>query len=602
MTRFRTFATLLLFSFMAAAQPVAWQPWSPASFAKAKSSQKLVLVDAEATWCHWCHVMDEKSYGDSRIQALIRASFVAIKADIDVHPDAHELFEDIGWPGTAIYGPDGSTLYRHRGYIPPDEFEAVLKAFLTAQKKGTLKPWNVEANAKQEPTTNPDERPEERSEGLSAMRDVAASIMDDTYDLDQGGWGASQKYPIAANVAAAFAESGRRKDAGWRLRSLYTLKQQRFITDPVWGGVYQYSVGPTWHDIHFEKLTSLQAGYLDNLAEANRITNDADFLKDSDAVLKYLRRFMQHSDGGYSATMDADLGGYDKSVPFVDGHLFYALSDKERTLRGLPRIDARRYASVNGQMIAALAHLYRASGDETLLQDARVALGYLDSKLKDGEGYRHAEDAHEAFFLSDQLGMLAGLLSLHEVTGNGSLLTRAESLAAFIDTNLSDGHGLFRSRTRLANATGAFAETRTPFEDNGQAAHLLLRLYAFTGKDTYRNRAKALLQALGTQPKLDEQGRWLGEFVLAADEALEEPSHLAVVGPLDDLRTQILFRAAIREWRPNTAVILHDPASGDPKNTDLGFPHLKEPAAFLCGKGTCSSPLKSAEAIHQAMR
>ena len=199
-------------------------------------------------------------------------------------------------------------------------------------------------------------------------------------------------------------------------------------------------------------------------------------------------------------------------------------------------------------------------------------------------------------------GLLRGLLALHEATGEPALLARAEQLTAFMERNLSDGKGLFRSRTVPEGATGAFAETRTPFEDNGMAAHLWLRLHAFTGNEAFRERAKLLLAQLGSGQKLEDQGRWLGEFLLAADEALEEASHLVVAGPRDDPRTAALFKAALKSGRPNLAVILHDPASGAPKNPDLGFPPLKQPAVFLCGKATCSSPLSTPEAVLKAIR
>ncbi|MDE3246864.1 MAG: DUF255 domain-containing protein, partial [Acidobacteriota bacterium] len=151
MLKILALASLLILSTPVRGQSVAWQPWSPGSFAEAKSDKKLVLVDAEATWCHWCHVMEEKTYGDPRIQKLLRERFAAIKADIDVHPDAHALFEDIGWPGTAIYAPDGRVLWRHRGFIPPEEFEAVLAGFIRDQGAGTLKAWDDAETAPAEP-------------------------------------------------------------------------------------------------------------------------------------------------------------------------------------------------------------------------------------------------------------------------------------------------------------------------------------------------------------------------------------------------------------------------------------------------------------------
>jgi thiol:disulfide interchange protein len=40
---------------------IEWQEWSTESFAKAKKENKLVIMDLEAVWCHWCHVMDAKT-------------------------------------------------------------------------------------------------------------------------------------------------------------------------------------------------------------------------------------------------------------------------------------------------------------------------------------------------------------------------------------------------------------------------------------------------------------------------------------------------------------------------------------------------------------
>lgn len=42
-------------------QPVDWQEWGDAAFARAKSENKPVLLDIGAVWCHWCHVMDRES-------------------------------------------------------------------------------------------------------------------------------------------------------------------------------------------------------------------------------------------------------------------------------------------------------------------------------------------------------------------------------------------------------------------------------------------------------------------------------------------------------------------------------------------------------------
>src|SRR5262245_15990297 len=64
-----------------AAEPaqVAWQEWTPATFEAARAQGRLVLVDAIAGWCHWCHVMDERTYGDPAVARLLAERFVVVR-------------------------------------------------------------------------------------------------------------------------------------------------------------------------------------------------------------------------------------------------------------------------------------------------------------------------------------------------------------------------------------------------------------------------------------------------------------------------------------------------------------------------------------------
>ena len=72
----------------AAAAPKAggieWQPWSDGVFERAAREQRFVLLDLEAVWCHWCHVMDEVTYSDPKVIALIKSRYIAVR--VDHHP------------------------------------------------------------------------------------------------------------------------------------------------------------------------------------------------------------------------------------------------------------------------------------------------------------------------------------------------------------------------------------------------------------------------------------------------------------------------------------------------------------------------------------
>ena len=98
---------------------ISWQPWSEDIFKRAAAERKLVLLDLGAVWCHWCHVMDEMTYTDPQVIALLREKYIAVRVDQDARPDLSNRYEDYGWPATIIFKWDGSELAKRRGYIPP---------------------------------------------------------------------------------------------------------------------------------------------------------------------------------------------------------------------------------------------------------------------------------------------------------------------------------------------------------------------------------------------------------------------------------------------------------------------------------------------------
>src|SRR5437764_3400851 len=62
----------------AAGDAISWEPWSDDVFARAKREHRFVLLDLEAVWCHWCHVMDETTYHDPNVIALIKKHYIPV--------------------------------------------------------------------------------------------------------------------------------------------------------------------------------------------------------------------------------------------------------------------------------------------------------------------------------------------------------------------------------------------------------------------------------------------------------------------------------------------------------------------------------------------
>ncbi len=107
------------------ASEIPWMPWGAQAFERAKSEDKPILLSISAVWCHWCHVMDETSYSDTRVIEAINRHFVPIRVDNDRRPDVNARYNMGGWPTTAFLAPDGTTL-AGATYLPPHEFERAL--------------------------------------------------------------------------------------------------------------------------------------------------------------------------------------------------------------------------------------------------------------------------------------------------------------------------------------------------------------------------------------------------------------------------------------------------------------------------------------------
>src|SRR5882672_11148934 len=116
--------------------PVTWLPWSDDVFARAKREEKLVLLDLQAVWCHWCHVMEETTYRDPEVAKILTQNFVTIQVDQDARPDISIRYEEWGWPATILFDTDGHEIVKRSGFIPPEQMKSLLRATIADPTPG----------------------------------------------------------------------------------------------------------------------------------------------------------------------------------------------------------------------------------------------------------------------------------------------------------------------------------------------------------------------------------------------------------------------------------------------------------------------------------
>jgi uncharacterized protein YyaL (SSP411 family) len=551
-----------------------WASWSAEAFERAQSENRIILINVVASWCHWCHVMDEETYANPEVAALLSEHFVTLRVDSDARPDVAERYRAWGWPATAVLTPSGQRVLELRGFQEPDAFASLLRDLVAERDAGTLKRRPRKAKVAEIPSALDDQR-----------RDAIAQL-DRYYEPSAGGWGKMQKYPFAEPLEHALWRERTHGEMQWRERSLDTLAGQARLVDPVWGGMYQYSLEGDWDHPHYEKITAIQAGALASFSIGARVTEDPAWLEPAQAVRDYMNTFMRDPDDGYATSQDADFRpGHGQSVPGIE---YYAMPDDSRRALGLPRIDTNVYADLNGLMIRGLVELSIAADDPEALSDAVATAERLLRTHRDADGlFRHgADDPTDGLrYLRDQAAVLWGFMALHRATDDDAWRQQATALADAMLAALQDPRsgGLF-AHTPDPAAIGVLAERRMPIEENALAARALLRLHRTAhGEQTpYLDAARRALVAVA--PSRPDEGRIIGTYVLALEELVLPTVDITVVGPTDDATTDALHRAALAYPEPRAHVERSLPGER--------YPDIGKPAVYLCTANSCSAPLK----------
>ena len=558
---------------------IQWHTWSDEIFAQAAREHKFVLLDLEAVWCHWCHVMDQNTYGNAAVQRLMGAKYLAVKVDQDSRPDISNRYEDYGWPATVIFKADGSEIVKRQGYLPPELMASMLQAVIDDPSPGP----SVVAEKAIHYATTPFLDP--------ALLAAVKGEFQKQYDVEGKGWAFGHKYLDADSVqyANALARDGDTVEAK---RIADTLKAAQKLLDPAWGGAYQYSTGGNWNEPHFEKLLFIQAQVMRTYAQSYDQWRVPEYLAAAQNVHRYVHAFLTSPEGAFYVSQDADVA---KGKPGAD---YFVLGDAKRRAIGLPRVDKHLYARENGWMIRALCALYAATDDQTVLSEAEKSARWMVAhRTIAGGGFAHGEHDAAGPYLGDSLAMAQAFLSLYEVTGDRAWLARAEASRRFI------------AEAFVAPATPGFVTSGTSTnhaykphperDENAQVAQFANSLYQYTGEKGDRELATRAMRYLATR---EVALAWLSAPVLLAEmQFTNPPVHVTVVGRKTDPSARALFQTALLAGPTYKRVEWWDKSEGTLPRADVEYPTLNHAAAFLCTASACSSPISDVQVLESRL-
>ena len=572
---------IVLFSIPVLAD-VSWVDWSDSNFAKAKKENKLVILDLQAVWCHWCHVMEETTYKDPKINATLSSHFIAVRVDQDSRPDISNKYEDYGWPATIIFNADGKELAKRSGYIPADKMTELLDQVVRHPEQALDDVTAVADEASGVNYISP------------ALEKDMAKLIDKNYDRKLGAWDVSHKFMDARMIEYFLTQSRIHKnEKKWLKQTKQTLDAQLVLLDPVWGGVYQYSAGGTWDEPHFEKIMSVQTDNMKIYSLASTVFHDEKYLKAAKSIYGYLKSFLSSPEGVFYTSQDADL------IQGEHAGEYFKLSDVERRKKGIPRIDKNIYSRENGWVIQSLLALYSGTGDKVYLDDAtKAAQWIIDNRSLTYEGktggFRHGEKDNVGPFLNDTLSMGVAFLRLYAATGDKKWLDRAQSAARFVAAVFPNQKGDKVSGYITAISPSKILKASTESDENVQFGRFTNILYYYTGAKDFLDMAKNSMGAVSS-PRIAKSIFIAPAILLFQRELNRQPVHITVVGHKDESGSLDLVKAGLSYPSFYKRVDWWDKREGPLTNSDVSYPELKKPAAFACANQSCGLPAFTAE-------
>lgn len=305
-----------------ATNPVDWYPWSEDAFSLAKEKNKPILLSIGYLTCHWCNVMEEESFSDPQVAALINDVFVPIKVDREERPDidqiymkaCHILSPSCGWPLTVFLTPAGKPFYAGT-YIPKEnrfgkigllELVPRVKRLWTEEHDSVLKSADsINAAIISSTIQLPG------GEMETPQLEAAFKAFSKDFDWEHGGFGRSTKFPKPLNLIYLLRYWHRtgNSDALAMVEKTLSAMRRGGIYDHLGYGFHRYATDPAWRIPHFEKMLYDQALLVLAYIEAYQVTAKKEYANTAREILNYVLQYLTAANGAFYSAESADSEG-----------------------------------------------------------------------------------------------------------------------------------------------------------------------------------------------------------------------------------------------------------------------------------------------------
>jgi len=444
-----------------ASNPVDWHPWGEEAFARARSEDRPVFLSIGYFTCHWCNVMEEESFADPGVAALMNRAFVPVKVDREERPDIDSLYMTVcqaltghgGWPLTVIMTPDKEPFFAGT-YFPKHSLPG--RIGMMELVPAVMDIWN---NRREEAAGS-------ARRIIDAVRQLAGGapgpapgveVLDDAFkefrerfDEDHGGFGLAPKFPTPHIIMFLLRYWKRRGNAEALKMAEKTLGGMSMggIRDHLGGGFHRYSTDRRWRLPHFEKMLYDQALIAMALTEAFQATGKEEYASTARETLGFVMRELTSPEGAFYTALGADSEGREGAYYlWREAEMQQALDEGEAeevavvfNLRGEGNFRDEAIGEPTGENVFYLRKpLTEAAREAGLPEETmRVAM----EKLLRARARRARPDLDDKILTDCNGLMIAALARAAQALCKPEYARAAARAADFILASMRDGEGM----------------------------------------------------------------------------------------------------------------------------------------------------------------
>jgi uncharacterized protein YyaL (SSP411 family) len=654
-----------------AGNPVDWYPWGNEALELARRLDRPILLSIGYSACHWCHVMAHESFEDPTTARLMNDLFVNIKVDREERPDLDRIYQVAqqmltqrggGWPLTMFLSPHDQRPFFGGTYFPPvtrygmPAFREILgrvSLYYREHRDDIRRQGDALVDVFGQLLPPPSSAPLDRS-----PLELARAALAGEFDQRHGGFGGTPRFPQPMNLELllrAWRASANAAEPDLHALYMTTLTLTRMceggLYDQLGGGFARYSVDEYWMIPHFEKMRFDIAQLLSVVAQAAVATGEPLFLRVAGETADWMRRDLEHEDGAFYSTLDADSEGHegrfyvwdrddvrarldpteyevfaprfglDRAPNFEDRwhlHVFASAAEiaarigrpehevleslgrarrkllAARNARIWPARDEKILTSWNGLAISGLALAARALGRPDLAASAMRAADFLETHCwYGGRLLAVHKDGRARFpaYLDDYACLGAGLLDLLQVEWSSArfswLIELVETMLARFEDREAGGFFFTADDHEQLIMRPKTFSDDATPSGNGVAARLLVRLGYLLAEPRYLDAAERTLKSAAAVMQKYPHGH--ASLLMALDDFTSPPHAVVLRGAA----------AEVAQWRADVDRVY------DPKRLVLAIPEdardlprgLADKRAgsttvgYICRGTQCSAPL-----------